>query len=85
VATITEIDPTRPATRIVKKSWVLTLIMLAVVFYGAGAYAYARDVAIIESEMVTAAQWFSENSPEDAVIAAHDIGRTRLLWQQKAD
>jgi hypothetical protein len=32
------------------------------------------DVAVIESEMVVTAKWASENLPEDAVIAAHDIG-----------
>jgi hypothetical protein len=36
--------------------------------------AYAEDVAIIESEMVTTAIWINENIAADALIAAHDIG-----------
>ena len=32
------------------------------------------DVAIIETEMVNTAKWISENTTEDAKIAAHDIG-----------
>jgi hypothetical protein len=39
-----------------------------------GAVAYATDVAIIEGEMVAVAHWLAENTPEDAVIASHDIG-----------
>jgi hypothetical protein len=31
-------------------------------------------VAIIESEMVTSAKWVAANTPQNAVIAAHDIG-----------
>jgi hypothetical protein len=39
-----------------------------------GAWAYSRDVAIIESEMVATARWIEGNTPSDAVVAAHDIG-----------
>ena len=39
-----------------------------------GARAYAWDVAFIESEMVTSAQWIAEHIPPSDVIAAHDIG-----------
>jgi hypothetical protein len=31
-------------------------------------------VAFIESEMVAAARWVAKSTPEDALIAAHDIG-----------
>ncbi|MGD1993168.1 MAG: hypothetical protein PVI59_08250 [Anaerolineae bacterium] len=39
-----------------------------------GAPAYATDVAIIEGEMVTVAQWINDHTAPDALIAAHDIG-----------
>ncbi|MEL6152302.1 MAG: hypothetical protein AAFR56_21905, partial [Chloroflexota bacterium] len=35
---------------------------------------YARDVAIIDQEMVTSAQWIDENVPDDVFMAIHDIG-----------
>src|SRR5690606_2336524 len=34
----------------------------------------ARDVAVIETEMVDTARWVRENVPEGALVAAHDIG-----------
>jgi len=39
-----------------------------------GARAYGQDVATIETEMVATARWVANNTPEDALIAAHDIG-----------
>lgn len=60
--------------RVLRSAW---LVSLGVVWFGfllLGAKAYAEDVAIIESEMVTSAQWAAENIPEDELLAAHDIG-----------
>ena len=45
-----------------------------VVFWGRGAFTYAQDVAVIESEMVATAKWVSVNVPPGALVAAHDIG-----------
>ena len=39
-----------------------------------GAFAFATDVAIVEGEMVTVAEWLSTNTPPGALIASHDIG-----------
>jgi hypothetical protein len=39
-----------------------------------GAQAYARDVGVIETEMVQIARWVNKNTPQTAVIGAHDIG-----------
>ncbi len=54
--------------------WKVTTGLVLVIFWGRGAYAYAQDVAVIESEMVTVAGWVSENVPPGALVAAHDIG-----------
>ncbi len=54
--------------------WKATTSLVLVVFWGRGAYAYAQDVAVIESEMVTVAGWVSGNVPPGALVAAHDIG-----------
>lgn len=56
--------------------WVakLSFVTLVLVFLLLGAQAYATDVAFIEGEMVNVAHWLAENTPADALIAAHDIG-----------
>lgn len=43
-------------------------------FYGLGVQTYREDVAIIETEMVDTAKWIEQNTPPEALIAAHDIG-----------
>jgi hypothetical protein len=48
--------------------------MLTLAFIFLGARSYAKDVAVIESEMVVTAKWAAINLPPGALIAAHDIG-----------
>jgi hypothetical protein len=60
--------------RVVSRVWVLTLALTTALFWVLGGRAYARDVAIIETEMVRAARWVRDNTPTDALVAAHDIG-----------
>ncbi len=55
-------------------SWKLATGLTLVLFWGRGAFAYAGDVAFIESEMVTTARWVAANVPPKALVAAHDIG-----------
>ena len=64
----------RRTSWIVSLSWRLGLSAVLVIFWGRGAYAYAQDVAVIESEMVATAKWVSINVPPGMLIAAHDIG-----------
>ena len=59
---------------VVNKTWVIGIGIILIIFWGYGAVVYARDVAIIESEMVDSANWVNKNIPDDDVIAAHDIG-----------
>ena len=54
--------------------WGTALVLVWVAFYGLGANSYAEDVSFIESEMVVTAKWVAQNLPQDALIAAHDIG-----------
>jgi hypothetical protein len=64
-----------PAGRIVTTAWLLAVIVTLPVFgIGLGAPAYGNDVAFIERERVATARWVDDNVPEDAPIAAHDIG-----------
>ena len=39
-----------------------------------GLQAYVQDVAIIDQEMVAAAQWIRDNIPPDDLLVVHDIG-----------
>ena len=54
--------------------WLAALAATLAGFWFIGARAYARDVAIIETEMVAAARWVAGNTPAGALVAAHDIG-----------
>jgi hypothetical protein len=54
--------------------WLGSIVMLTFGFIILGARSYAQDVAVIESEMVVTANWIAQNTPPDAIIAAHDIG-----------
>ena len=60
--------------RLLSRAWLLALPVLAVIFWGIGAQAYAQDVAIIETEMVAASEWIAVHTEAQALIAAHDIG-----------
>ncbi|HEX2981280.1 MAG TPA: hypothetical protein VHO48_13505 [Anaerolineaceae bacterium] len=61
-------------TRLIARAWGLTLIVVTGLFWGNGVAAYARDVAIIETEMVNPARWIAANTQPGDLIAAHDIG-----------
>jgi len=54
--------------------WKTVTAALLLVFWVLGGVSYARDVAVIESEMVDTARWVSTHVPEDMLVAAHDIG-----------
>ena len=54
--------------------WRASIVMLTIAFIFLGAQSYAKDVAVIESEMVVTAKWVAANLPPEALIAAHDIG-----------
>ncbi|HLB65813.1 MAG TPA: hypothetical protein VJJ46_13300 [Anaerolineales bacterium] len=60
--------------RLASRLWLASLGMVTLVFWFIGGRAYGRDVAIIETEMVRVAHWVRENTPPDALVAAHDIG-----------
>ena len=65
---------TKTARRVFSRAWVILTAISAGIFWLLGARAYARDAAIIETEMVATALWIETNTPEDAIVAAHDIG-----------
>jgi hypothetical protein len=54
--------------------WQVLTILLSLAFTFIGARQNANDVLWVESEMVTAAKWVSQNIPSDARLAVHDVG-----------
>ena len=62
--------------------WLLTTALVWLGFLAIGAGRYGQDVAVIEEEMVASAQWIAQNTPPDALIAAHDIGALGYFGQR---
>jgi hypothetical protein len=60
--------------RIVGRAWALMVAMVLLGFWFLGARSYAMDVGFIETQMVDAARWVSQNTPTNSLIAVHDIG-----------
>lgn len=78
----------RPASasfmmRISSRAWPGAVFAGSLAFLIVGARVYARDVAIIESEMVQTARWISSHTEPEALIAAHDIGALGYFGQRE--
>lgn len=67
---------------ILQRTWVLSIAAVWLAFQILGAVTYADDVAIIETEMVSTAQWIANNTEPGALIAAHDIGALGYFGQR---
>ena len=59
---------------VLRTAWVTAIAAITIVFLGIGGNAYATDIAVIETEMVTTAHWLAANTRQDDRIAVHDIG-----------
>lgn len=59
---------------VLKRFGILTLVVLLFVFVLLGVQVFLQDVAFVNGEMVDIGQWINENTPDAALIAAHDIG-----------
>ncbi len=64
----------RPALRVLSRSLALSAVLITLGFWVIGAQQYARDVRIINTEMVVTAKWVAANLPPDDLLAVHDIG-----------
>lgn len=60
--------------RVLSAVWAASAGIVLGAFWVMGGKSYALDVGVIESEMVDVALWINGNTPQDAVIGAHDIG-----------
>jgi hypothetical protein len=57
----------------IRAAWASALLLTGIFLY-IGSTQFSADVAFIQTNMVDMALWIRENTPADAVIAAHDIG-----------
>ncbi len=69
-----KIDSAKRWQWILGRSWSAVAGITLLIFLVLGARSFALDVGVINSEMVEAAEWVNKNTPEEAIIAAHDIG-----------
>ena len=60
--------------RVLSRSLAISTLLGLVFFVVQGAGVYARDVRIIDEEMVASANWIRDNIPPDEMLAIHDIG-----------
>ncbi|MCB2178520.1 hypothetical protein KQH61_03805 [bacterium] len=63
--------------------WAGLIVLFTVMFWATGMDAFSRDVAVINGEMVDVAHWLTENTAEDDLIAAHDIGAIGYFAQRQ--
>jgi hypothetical protein len=63
-----------PMKRVLSRSLGLSASFIIPAFWWIGAQAYARDVRIINTEMVDTAHWVDDHLPPDELLAVHDIG-----------
>jgi hypothetical protein len=69
-----DLDGEHSWRRITSRAWISTWLVVTAAFWLLGARAYARDAAIINSEMVQTSKWLNQHTQPGDLIAAHDIG-----------
>jgi len=67
----------------IKTAWGIALALVCIGFLFLGMQSYSEDVRFIESEMVDTAKWVATHIPDDALIAAHDIGALGYFGNHK--
>jgi hypothetical protein len=66
-----------------KRVWIGASVIVLAAFWVIGGQSYAKDVAIINTEMVDAALWLNQNTAPDDLIAVHDIGAVGYYSQRQ--
>jgi len=67
----------------INRVWAGASMIILAVFLIIGGQTYAKDVAIINTEMVAAANWLKDNTSETDLIAVHDIGAVGYFSQRR--
>jgi hypothetical protein len=68
---------------VLSRAWLFSLVGVELAFFALVAGFYARDVAIIETEMVATAQWLADHTEPDALLAVHDIGAVGYFSERR--
>lgn len=68
---------------VLRTTGIISIIAVTLSFWLIGAVTFAKDVAVIESEMVETARWVKDNLPADSVLAVHDIGAIGYFTDHK--
>ena len=68
---------------VLSRAWAAAAVAATLGFLVLGARAYARDVGVINTEMVTTARWIAAHTPPGALIAAHDIGAVGYFGERR--
>ncbi len=66
-----------------KRVWLGASVIVLAAFWVIGGQSYAKDVAIINTEMVDAALWLNQNTAANDLIAVHDIGAVGYFSQRQ--
>jgi len=69
--------------RVIGRAWAGAAAIVLAAFLVMGGSSYARDVAIINSEIVAAAKWLNTHTAADDLIAVHDIGAVGYFTQRR--
>ncbi len=77
------LDKSKRRARLVAFEWVAGVVVLWAAMLVIGGVTYAQDVAIIDTEMLNTAKWVAANTPDNAIIAAHDIGALGFFGNRK--
>lgn len=75
----------KPKKRLSKYSrlFIVVLSVCSLIFAVSGKLALINDVKTIDQLMVKPALWIKDNTPEDALIAVHDIGAMGYFGERK--
>lgn len=60
--------------RVAVQSLAITALAIFIVFWVIGAQVFGKEVYAINSDMLVASKWLSQNVPSDQLLAVHDIG-----------
>lgn len=71
------------ARRVASRAWALATLVTLLAFWLIGARRFAKDVNIINTEMVATARWVAHHTAPDDLVAAHDIGALGYFGQRK--
>lgn len=67
---------------ILTRAWAISSLLLVLAFLWIGSKTLSTDIAIINGEMVAVAQWLDAHTPDDTIVAAHDIGALGYFSQR---